>query len=183
MTGTAGSQGTPWAALLRGINVGGHNILPMADLRAAAAAAGLQDPRSYIQSGNLTFRAAGPAPRIAEALQEAIETAHGLHPRIIVLSGAELRAALQAAPFDAADPARLLAYFAKGPLSALPEGAQELAANGEALALAGGALWLHAPAGIGRSKLAARLEALAGQPLTARNLRTLQKLEQLLPDA
>ena len=44
---------TTWIALLRGVNVGGHNKLPMAQLRAGLDEAGLSNPRTYIQSGNV----------------------------------------------------------------------------------------------------------------------------------
>lgn len=174
---------TIWIALLRGINVGGRNIVPMAALRAAFEALGAADVTSYIQSGNIVFR--GPADaadawpaRLAAALQAEFDVA----PDILMLPRDTLADAVAANPFTQAeaDPKSLHLF-----VLAAPPPAPDLAAIGEIATanerthLAGRFFYLHAPDGIGRSRLAARAEALLGVPATARNWRTVTKLLDL----
>ncbi|MEX0970249.1 MAG: DUF1697 domain-containing protein, partial [Paracoccaceae bacterium] len=89
-----------WVILLRGINVGGHGKLPMADLRYIVTAKGAQNVQTYIQSGNVTLQ--GPRPDTV-ALASAIEAAHGFRPAMMVLSAAEFEGILHACPFVPAE--------------------------------------------------------------------------------
>ena len=173
--------------LLRGINVGGRNLLPMADLRALLAGLGATDVRTSIQSGNAVFRHADPdAAGLADRLAEAVERDHGFAPKTLTLAADTLERAIAANPFPeaVAEPKSLHLFF----LAASPEPAglarlRELAAAGERVAVVDAVLYLHAPAGIGRSKLAAAVEQRLGVSATARNWRTVLKLQEMVADA
>ncbi len=171
-----------WIALLRGVNVGGHRKLPMADLRAALAAEGLADVATYIQSGNLIFTAGGEAGALAERIASVIARAFGFETDVLVFPAERLAAGLVANPFPEAedDPARLYIHFPFGEIAPLDEaGLAALASRGERFALVGGLFYLHAPEGVGRSDLAARLERFINVPTTARNLRSCRKMLEL----
>lgn len=91
---------TTWIALLRGINVGGGNIIPMAALRACVSRAGMADVASYIQSGNLVFEAPrGDAAGLLRRLESAISTAFPPYQaRLVLRTGAQLRRIVEEAP-------------------------------------------------------------------------------------
>ena len=98
---------TSYAALLRGINVGGKNKLPMKDLVAMFERAGCADVRHYIQSGNVVFHAtADLATRVPVLLPKAILRNFGLRVPVVLRSAAELLAVAESNPFLArgADP-------------------------------------------------------------------------------
>lgn len=86
-------------ALLRGINVGGNNLIPMAELRAAVAATGARDVATYIQSGNVLFDGAGrDAASWSATLEATLAERFGLPLRVVVRSHADLRAIVDGAP-------------------------------------------------------------------------------------
>jgi uncharacterized protein (DUF1697 family) len=164
-----------WVALFRGINVGGNNMLPMKDLAALLEALGLRDVRTYIQSGNVVFTASGTAGPLAGRIGAAVERRCGFRPQLLLLGTTELARALAANPFPeaAATPQFLHLWFLAGrPARGAEAALAALAATDERFVLRGKVLYLHAPRGIGNSKLAARAERALGVPATARNWRT-----------
>lgn len=173
-----------WIALLRGINVGGANRLPMAELRGELERLGLDRVETYIQSGNIVFGSdAGSADQLAERIEAAIEDAHGFRPRVLVLSAARLREAMQSNPFPAAEaePKTLHLYFlAERPVDVDLSALEEVASPAERFELGDGVFYLHTPDGYGRSKLASRAEKLLGVPATARNWRTVTRVQELV---
>ena len=174
-----------YIALLRGINVGGHNKLPMAGLRELCAELGWTGVRTYIQSGNLVFDAAGKPPALEEALELAIAAAFGFAPAVMVRTAAGLRSLAGDNPFPAEsvnEPNRILVGLAKLALKAgAAEAIEAKAQAGERVFEAGGALWFHYPAGVGTSKLTpALIDRAAGSPVTARNWRTMTKLIEMV---
>ena len=167
-------------ALLRAVNVGGRTM-KMADLVAMARAAGLDEPRTLLQSGNLVFEANGADAALAAKLEAAAEARFGYATDFILRSAAEWQALIAANPFlDAAenDRARLHAV----PLKAPPEaGALErlrAAIKGpESAALVGRDLYVVYPNGAGTSKLTISvIERVVGARGTARNWNTVLKL-------
>lgn len=175
---------TLFISLLRGINVGGRNKLPMASLRDLLSGMGYADVQTYIQSGNCLFRSAEDDPDvISQNIAEAIEANFGFRPHILTLTQAKLDAVIAANPYGAAaeaDPKTVHVYF----MSAAPTAPDITALDAiktskERFELNGPAFYLYAPDGIGRSKLAARAEAKLGVPATARNYRTVLKLRDL----
>lgn len=173
-----------WIAFFRGINVGGKNTLPMKALVGVLEDLGLSDVRTYIQSGNAVFRATkGSAEHWERAIGAAVEAHFGMSPRILVMDAAALAAAVAANPFPAAesDHKTLHLYFlADTPTSPDWAGLDGVKSASEAYALIGRVFYLHAPEGIGRSKLAARAERLLGVEATARNWRTVQAVLALV---
>ena len=80
---------TTYIGLLRGINVGGHNKIPMADLRTLVATMGWSQVQTYIQSGNLVFTAAGAPAAIEDQLEQAIERHFALSIPVLVRAAAD----------------------------------------------------------------------------------------------
>src|SRR2546423_912901 len=138
-----------FVAFIRGINVGGNNMLPMAELKAACESAGLTDVRTLLQSGNVIFSSTrkDPAPLIEKALD--------LDVKVIVRTADELRKVIAKNPFDAdRDPGHHIVMF----LSAEPAKAAQAAllaahAGPEEIHFAGREIFLYYPDGMGKSKL------------------------------
>jgi len=169
---------------LRGINVGGANRLPMAELRDELEGLGMASVRTYIQSGNVVFDApdADTAEALAGRIGVTIEARHGFRPRVLVLSAMRFREAMEANPFTEgeAEPQTLHLFFLAGPPDEIDLPAFRAAASPtERFLLGDRVFYLHAPDGIGRSKLAARAEALLGVPATARNWRTVTRVWEM----
>lgn len=173
---------TRHVALLRGLNVGGANTLAMADLRGLCEGLGWTEVQTHLTSGNLVFAAEGARPDLAKALGAAL-SGRGIEVPVLVLPPSEVRRAVSGCPFAPAEPKQVHAGFLFGPARIDPALFERHAAPSDEIAEAEGILWLHTPGGFGRSKLAQRLEAVAGAPLTARNLSSLCKLIQLLDAA
>lgn len=175
---------TTAAALFRGINVGGRNRLPMKALAEILAGLGLSDVRTYIQSGNAAFRCERKALKgLGGRIAAAVAAEHGFAPEVQVLQAAALRRALAANPFPAAEDAPKtlhLWFLAQAPRRPDLDALATLAAADERFALKGRVFYLHAPSGIGRSRLAARVEKSLGVSCTARNWRTALQVTALL---
>ncbi|MBD2844115.1 DUF1697 domain-containing protein [Paenibacillus sp. IB182496] len=88
-----------YIALLRGINVGGHNKIQMAKLRETLQAAGLEAVRTYIQSGNIAFAAAASEEQVRELVARAIASDFGLQLEVVLRTAAELEALIAANPY------------------------------------------------------------------------------------
>lgn len=172
-----------WIALFRGINVGGKNKLAMKDLRALVSAQGYESVKTYIQSGNMVFQSSKIAAMQFEAkVKKAILKDHGFQPKIMVLSQDQLTAAQAQNPFAEAtrEPKTLHLYFLAEPASdADLECLESLKKDSEHYRLTNAVFYLHAPEGIGRSKLAARVEKALGVAATARNWRSVSKIIDL----
>lgn len=170
-------------ALLRGINVGGKNRLPMNDLVALLTDLGARSVRTYIQSGQAVFESGEPdVVELAQAIRAGIVERHGFGPHVIVLEWEDLERAIAGNPFPEADENPKSVHL--GFLDSVPEqpdmaGLHELKKDSERFRLEGGVFYLHAPEGVGRSKLAARAERLLGVPMTARNWRTVRRLGEM----
>lgn len=176
---------TTWIALLRGVNVGGKKIVPMADLRAMIESLGLGEPRTLLQSGNVCFRTRGGDRRqLTSALESATRKRFGFDVNYLLRSATEWQAIVAANPFPAEaanDPGRLLMFA----LTAAP-GAAAIAAleanvpGDERIRLLGTELYAHYPSGIGVSKLDnARIDRHLRVVSTGRNWNTVLKLATL----
>ncbi len=151
----------------------------MAALRDDLEALGLQEVRSYKQSGNVVFRvdaSAGSEPgQLGALIGEAIARRHGFRPGVVVLSASRLDAVVTGCPFARPDDpsARVHVFFLEhAPARAARTALDELRAPTERLHLATDVLYLDAPDGIGRSRLAGAVERRLGTAATARNWRT-----------
>ena len=94
-----GTSDTIWLALLRGINVGGRNVIRMAELRSCFEAEGFRDVVTYIQSGNVIFRSASSGPGVLTArIEEMLATSFGYRAKITLRSRDQMRAVVEGAP-------------------------------------------------------------------------------------
>jgi uncharacterized protein (DUF1697 family) len=110
-----------YVALLRGINVGGANVIPMAALRAAFERLGLVDVATYIQSGNVLFSGGGDPIRLAKRIEQELSGEFGYQATIVLRSHAQMKAIVGGAPRGfgaAADRFRYDVVFLKEPLVA-----------------------------------------------------------------
>ena len=175
-----------YIALFRGINVGGNNILPMKELVAVLKSLGLQNVKTYIRSGNAAFRSkASDAKPLADKIAAAIKLSHGFEPKILLLDADTLARAIRSNPYPEAEvePNTLyLNFLSSVPPSPDLKALEKTKAENERFHLAGDVFYLHAPDGIGRSRLFARMERLLGVLATSRNWRTLCKLKEMVSD-
>ena len=170
-----------YVALLRGVNVGGGNKVPMAALRAACADLGWKNVRTYIASGNLIFDSDGDRPALARDLQGLMREKMGVDVPVLVLSGEELRRVLSGCPFEVQDGKHLHCAFHWLDASLDQDLYESLKIPSEAIKVDGKIAWIHTPEGFGRSKLAEKLgKVLSQREYTARNLNTVRKLVEML---
>lgn len=167
-------MGFSTVVLVRGINVGGKNRLTMAELRAAISSAGGAECQTYIQSGNAVCASSVDSTAVADE----VERRAGFRPVVVTASATDFIAAAAASPFDLTDGdgRTVHLYFGQLPIEFDVGGARDLATPSERIAHIGRCVYLWAPDGIGRSKLAASVERFASAPLTARNARTVLRL-------
>lgn len=173
---------TTWIVLLRGVNVGGRNKLPMAALRASLEEAGFEGVRTYVQSGNVVLRSrVRSASKLASEVVGVVHAAHGLEIEALALTAKALGAAEAGNPFPPEPDERAvhLQFLSGAPRAGAVAALAELAAPSESYEVRGQVLYLHAPDGVGRSKFAARAESKLGVTATARNLRSVRKLLEL----
>jgi uncharacterized protein (DUF1697 family) len=177
-----------WIVLLRGVNVGGNNKLPMKQFAALLETLGFTDIKTYIQSGNAVFRGPkGPPAALADAIASAIEETFDFRPSVVVLTKDDLAKAIAANPFPEGDDGdgRTLHLFFLGETPKKIDAASLDAVKRptEHWKTIGPFLYFHAPEGFGTSKLAAKLSSKAekclGVPATARNWRTVRELLKL----
>lgn len=172
-----------WILLLRGINVGGRNTLPMRELVRDLQSLDLENVRTYIQSGNVVFESSGKvSPTLEAEIAATIEDRHGFRPQVLLLEIDQLEKAIESNPFPEAEaePKTLHLFFlASAPEDADLEALAEAGSPTERFHLTNRVFYLHAPDGIGRSRLASNAEKYLGVPVTARNWRTVQKLWEM----
>ena len=172
-----------YIALLRGINVGGKGLLPMKELVAILESLGCRDVKTYIQSGNAVFEhSESEASKLAGKISAAIAKKRGFAPHVLVLDAKEFQRAVDGNPFPEAaeEPKSLHLFFLDSkPAKATLKSLDSLKSDNEQFELRGSVFYLHAPDGIGRSKLAANVERKLGVPATSRNWRTVCKLLEI----
>jgi uncharacterized protein (DUF1697 family) len=178
---------TRYLALLRGINVGGGNIIRMADLRACFERCGLRNVATYIQSGNVLFEAAETdRGKLVRKLEQASsETFSPYKARIVLRSHAELGRVVQEAPEGFGSQPRTHRYdviYLRAPLAA-PEAMRHLSAEpgvDEAFAGPDVVYFARLAAKAGRSRLARIAGLPVYQEMTVRNWNTTGKLLALM---
>jgi len=173
-------------ALFRGINVGGKNKLPMKELVAVLESLGLQNIKTHIQSGNAVFKTkAADTAKLAKTISTAIKKSYGFEPQVLLLDSVSLHKVIKANPYPEAEAAPNtlhVAFLATIPPKPDLDALERIRAASERFQLAGNVLYLHAPDGVGRSKLAACMERLLGVAMTSRNWNTVRKLKEMIDE-
>lgn len=171
-----------YIALLRGINVGGNNKLPMKELRQLLNSIGLGNAKTYIQTGNIVFQSEKNAAGLSGLIKSAIEESFGFAPHVLVLSLDKFKKSMESNPFPEAEsePKTLHLYFLDAkPKKPTLEVLENIKKDSEHFLLKDKTFYLHAPEGVGRSKLAARTEKALGVAATARNWSSVAKIKAM----
>lgn len=167
--------------LLRGVNVSGANRLPMPEFRVLLEELGLAQVETHLQSGNAVFDDPGVADLQARIAAD-MRVRFGFAPAMFFFDAATHAAIVGACPYKAegaADPASVHVWYLAAPVTADLAPVRALAQK-ERVTLTDRALYLHAPDGVGRSALVAKLERILGNTTTARNWRSVQAIATLL---
>jgi uncharacterized protein (DUF1697 family) len=181
-TKPAGRPGN-WVALLRGVNVGGRNRLPMEDLAAYFVEAGCSEVRTLIQSGNVLFRA---TPAVAAAapgrVAARIEKAWGHRPPMVLRSGEEVARVLAENPLQVAglDEELLhVVFLAERPARAAVAALDPARSLGDRFVVRGREVFLYLPRGVSGTRLTADyLDRTLGTMGTWRNWRTVRRIAE-----
>jgi uncharacterized protein (DUF1697 family) len=171
-------------ALLRGINVGGSRLVPMADLRALLAGLQLRNVQTHLQSGNALFQ--GPEkdlPKLSAKIAAALERKFGFPVDVLLRTSADLKAVIANNPFvdrKKIEPGKLIVFFLLSSLEkAKHDEIAQLKFGSEEIQFGKRELYIYFPDGQGRSKLPAALDRILKKATTARNWNTVTKLLEL----
>jgi uncharacterized protein (DUF1697 family) len=176
---------TTYIAVLRAINLGAHNRIAMADLRAMLEKIGFEEPKTIVLSGNVVFRGATASSDTIEVMLEAASTKYlGVTTDYFVRTAMEWQAIIAANPFPADarnDPGRMVMMCLRDAPAPAAVKALQAAIKGRALVRANGkSAYFVYPDGMGRSKLSIQMiEKAFGTRGTARNWNTVLKLGEL----
>lgn len=173
-----------WVILLRGVNVGGNNILPMKDFAALVEQCGGASVRTYIQSGNAVMRSpAAVAKGMAAKLEAAIAAQHGFQAPVVMRSAEELRAVLRDNPLSRSgvpEDAQLILFLKEHPSAEAAAQLDPERWRPDTFLLQGREIYAHYPLGLGKSKMTnAYFDSRLKTICTGRNLRTLAKLLEM----
>ncbi|MBN9244506.1 MAG: DUF1697 domain-containing protein [Mesorhizobium sp.] len=176
-------EGKIFVALFSGINVGGNRIVKMAELRAFFEALGFTDGQSYVQSGNVVFRAdESDAAVLGATIEDAFEAKWGFHSRIMVRDADWFarRVAENPYPEIAGEPTKLHLYvLERQPTEEEEKRLVDKCTGPEHFTVKGDAFYLKAPNGLGRSDFANLIPRTLKVPCTARNWRTVLTLLEM----
>lgn len=163
--------------------MGGNNSLPMKELVVLLEDMGAKKVRTYIQSGNAVFHSAEKnTTQLSKQLAAEIRMRHGFEPHVLLIGLEAINTAIAKNPFPEAeaDPGSLhLGFLASTPKNPDLEKLNSLKKASERFHLSDKVFYLHAPEGVGRSRLAASAEKLLGVPMTDRNWKTVCKIREL----
>jgi uncharacterized protein (DUF1697 family) len=174
---------TAYAAMLRGINVGGHNKVAMTALRDSFVAMGFDDARTYIQSGNVLFTASGSAAHLRSVIEKGLEARFGLGINVVLRTGPQLADVIERNPLTGGgrDPARLhVTFLASPPPSSRVAPLDTEAFLPDEFRVVRGEVFVHCPRGYGTTKINnAFFERRLGVTATTRTLKTVTTLARL----
>ena len=162
-------------ALLKGINVGGNNILPMTELKTLCEEAGFKKVRTYIQSGNVLFESKLAEEKAVAKLQKALKSKLANPVSVMIRTIEELETIIDNNPFPAANPSQVGVLFLQ---QTVDKSIVEEFSKKETEEIIAGKreIYIHFPNGMGKSKLKFPKSAKDG---TVRNINTVKKLAEL----
>jgi uncharacterized protein (DUF1697 family) len=171
--------------LLRGVNVGGHNLIKMDALKALCVSLKLKDPQTYVQSGNVIFSTEeNDLAKLGTRIQDAIERKIGFRPNVMLRTAAEMRKVVARNPFakrSGIEPGKLLVNFLlSDPGKQAREKALAIKIGPEELHLVGREAYIYFPNGQGRSKFPwPAIERALGTSGTGRNWNSVTKMLEM----
>jgi uncharacterized protein (DUF1697 family) len=169
-----------WVALLRAVNLGARNKVPMAELRTLLEEAGYGKVRTYIASGNVLLEGPRSAGELSAALEDLIADAFGVTTAVVLRKPRDLAATVKAHPFGSDTSETHVAFLAGRPSKSAAARLEEIAPGVHQAVLVGADVYLRLPRGVHGSPFSvARLESLLGVPATLRNWRTVVALAEL----
>jgi uncharacterized protein (DUF1697 family) len=166
-----------YVIFFRGINVGGNNLLPMKALVPLLEEAKFKEVSSYIQSGNVVLKS---STNPADIIEKLVLDNFGFSPELFILNEAEFCTALANNPYQTFEGKFVHFYFCHNAIVINQEKMTKYLSKTENYLVKDKVFYLHAPDGIGRSKLVANIEACLGQPASGRNLNTTNKVSTML---
>ena len=171
-------------ALLRGINVGGKNRLLMSDLSAMFAESGCEDVRTYIQSGNVVFRADPELARLVpDVIGAAIAERFGYRVPVLTRTAGQLAAIARENPFlrGGADAGKLhVGFLAEQPEAAAADALDPQRSPPDEYAVVGREVYFHCPLGLARTKFTTPyFESKLSTIMTVRNWRAVMRLREM----
>jgi uncharacterized protein (DUF1697 family) len=173
-----------WVALLRAVNLGPDNKVPMAGLRALLEGAGYGDVRTYIASGNVLLDGRAARGALGAELERLVLDAFGVTTTVILRKQPELAATVAEHPFGADPSETHVAFLAARPTRTAAARLETVDPGADRVVLAGANAYLRLPRGVHGSRLSiGRIESLLGVPATLRNWRTVVALAELAAGA
>ncbi len=167
-------------ALLRAVNLGARNKVPMAELRALLESAGYEDVRTYLASGNVLLQGPDDSAVVAADLERIVADAFGVATTAILRTPEQLAATLAGHPFGEDVSQSFVAFLAARPDEAASTRFDATHGDAARTVLAGADVYLRLRRGVHGAHLSvAKLESLLGVPATLRNWRTVVALGEL----
>jgi uncharacterized protein (DUF1697 family) len=164
-----------YIAFLRGINVGGNNMLPMSELKSIFNDIGFKNVRTYIQSGNVIFESELSEGMLVKGLERALQASKQKHIPVVIRTAKELESVISCNPFPNAKPSQVGIMFFSDPVP--NDVLKDVTISGpEEVEISGREIYIHYPNGMGRSKL--KLPKMS-QKGTVRNINTIIKLAEM----
>jgi uncharacterized protein (DUF1697 family) len=161
----------------RGINVGGKNLLPMKELVPLLEEAAFEEVASYIQSGNVVLKSPSNP---ADVIHKVVLDNFGFSPELFILNETEFCTAMANNPYQTFEGKFVHFYFCHNTIELNQEKVKKYHTESEGYYIKGKVFYLHAPHGIGRSKLVANIEVCLDQSASGRNLNTTNKVSAML---
>jgi uncharacterized protein (DUF1697 family) len=181
--GRTGVVMTIYIALLRGINVGGHNLIKMQDLRNLLTSSGLENVQTYIQSGNIIFQSEKNAEEVQTIIADGIKNKYGFSISVMVRTVTEWEEIMKNCPYstDTLPDGECvhLIFLSKEISNEEGNRLRENQNETEECFIAGKEIYLHLRKSILDSRISNQLQKFS-VPVTARNWKTISKLEAMV---
>jgi uncharacterized protein (DUF1697 family) len=180
-----GAKQLGWVALLRGVNLGARNKVPMAALRQLLEETGCESVRTYIQSGNALFTSdTSDRAALARRLERAVEDAFAVATPVVLRSFEEIGRVADSHPFGGDTSKTQVAFLVNRPAPSKVRGLKSLDIAPDRVEVAGSDVYLHYPNGVQGARLGgAQLERHLGVAATLRNWRTVARLAEMAAEA
>lgn len=177
---------TIFLSLFRGINVGGHNAVKMAELKSLHESLDLRNVQTYIQSGNVVFHAdESDSTQLKQRIEGNFEATFGFHAEVLIRTLDELNGIIERNPFQGHENKETkwiaVIFLASAPDEAAQADLLQSYHGPEEIFILGKEMYVYYPEGMGRSKLTGSLiERKLKTPGTARNWNTVLQLQKMM---